>query len=56
VSQDERIKNERINESQERIQADDLESEKRDEIQADDLDEKTETFWMSVRREFQADE
>ncbi len=42
-SWDERIENEKMNES-------------REKIQADDLDEKTETFWMSVQRESQADE
>ncbi len=42
-SWDERIENEKMNESQEKIQA-------------NDLDEKTEAFWMSVRRESQADE
>ncbi len=47
-SQDKRVKNERI--KNERV------DESWEEIQADDLNEKKETFWMSVRRESQADE
>ncbi len=47
-------------ESLERILADESQDEKIDEsrekIRADDLDEDTETFLMSVRREFRADE
>ncbi len=42
-SQDEKIENERVDESQERVQA-------------DDLYEKTETFQVSVQWESQADE
>ncbi len=53
-------RDERMNESRERIRAgeswDEKVNESWEEVQADDLNEKRETFQMSVRREFRADE
>ncbi len=31
-------------------------NESQEKVQADDLNEKTETFWVSIQQEFQADE